>query len=161
MSKAICKKHNIENCPQCRFYPENGTGTDKQEENNCYSCSRFADCQTEPEYMFEHCDEWRPESNSDEIREAFENGVYNVIFAHDFRVYNYDEKVNVPLWDNKEIIKAVAEICVEIHKSALKSQQSLIDEALELFRYVRRDHDPGVHSRSIDNFLTKIEKEKT
>jgi hypothetical protein len=32
MSKAICKKHNIENCPQCRFYPENGTGTDKQEE---------------------------------------------------------------------------------------------------------------------------------
>ena len=28
-------------------------------EHNCYSCSRFEDCQTEPEYMFEHCDEWR------------------------------------------------------------------------------------------------------
>jgi hypothetical protein len=150
MSKAICKKHNIENCPQCRFYPENGTGTDKQEENNCYSCSRFADCQTEPEYMFEHCDEWRPESNSDEIREAFDNQ-YN---KEDFNL----------LEDPEFETQNSFEFFESGYNSALKSQQSLIDEAVELLRdnITEVGYTGYISNRTLqktEDFLTKIEKD--
>ena len=33
----------------------------EDDDQNCYSCARFNDCETPSEYMFEHCDEWQRE----------------------------------------------------------------------------------------------------
>ena len=40
------------NCKHVREYL-------KEAEHNCYTCSRFSDCMTNTEYMFEIYDEWR------------------------------------------------------------------------------------------------------